>query len=296
MLIVIGLLCVFAAVLGGFAMEKGNLLVLLQPSELLIICGAAIGIVLVSNPPRQMRQTWRAVQTIFRPSRYTPAFYLSTLRMLYEVFSFARRTGGPELESQVEKPSQSPIFKRYPEFLNDVGARTFLCDSFRMAIAAGVAGAEMDRLMMLDMAAQKRENRQPVTSLSAIADALPGLGIVAAVLGVVVTMQSLGGPASEIGHKVAAALVGTFMGILLCYGVVGPIAFHLQCRNDERAEYLQVMRVAMVAFMNGSSPLVAVEFGRRSIPEGVRPGFDQMEGALRRGGSRTEAMAAVNGA
>lgn len=296
MLILLGLVCVFAAVLGGFVLERGNLLVLFQPAELLIICGSAAGIVLVSNPPAHVRRMLSGVWSLFRASPITAEYYVATLRMLYELFSLARRTGGPELENQIERPFESPIFKAHPEFLSDDGTRTFLCDTFRIAIAAGIAGAEVDRLMSLDMAAQRKESRQPVSSLSAIADALPGLGIVAAVLGVVVTMQSLGGPASEIGHKVAAALVGTFLGILLCYGVVGPVAFHLECRNDARAECLQMLRVASVAFLNGASPLVAVEFGRRSIPLAVRPAFEQMEESLRRAHHRAEPAQAATGA
>ncbi len=292
MLIGIGLFCIFAAVLGGFLLERGNPLVLLQPAELLIICGAAAGIVLVSNPPHNIRRILQEVAGLFRPQRYTRDFYLGTLKMLFDLFSFARRTGGTALEDQIEEPHRSPLFQPYPDFLEDQSALAFLCDSFRIVIAAGVAAPELDRLMKFDMDAQRRERRRPVTSLAAIADALPGLGIVAAVLGVVVTMQALGGPASEIGQKVAAALVGTFLGILLCYGVVGPLAFHLECRNDSRGEYLEVLRAATVAFMGGASPLVAAEFARRSIPGGVRPHFDEMEEALRRAPVRPAAVVA----
>ena len=295
MLILVGLFAVFAAVLGGFVLERGNLLVLLQPAELLIICGSAAGILLVSNPPGNLRLIVRGLRGLFRPSCYTADFYLATLRMLYDLFTLARRTGGPELENQVEQPQESPIFQSHPAFLRDEGACSFLCDSFRMAVAAGISGADVDRLMTLDLAAQLQESRQPVTALSAIADALPGLGIVAAVLGVVVTMQSLGGPASEIGHKVAAALVGTFLGILLCYGVVGPLAFHLERRNEARGEFLQALRVATVSFLTGASPLMAVEFGRRSIPLAVRPGFEEMQDAVRRAAYRAAPAQAAAG-
>ncbi len=296
MLIVIGLVCVFAAVLGGYVLEHGNLLVLMQPAELLIICGAALGIVLISNPPRNIRQMLLGVRSLFRPQRYTTEFYASVLRMLYQLFNFARRTGGPELERQIERPDQSPLLRACPEFLNDAEACAFLCDSLRMAVAAGMGAPEMERLMGLDIEAQRRENHRPVNALSTLADALPGLGIVAAVLGVVVTMQALGGPASEIGQKVAAALVGTFLGILLCYGVVGPLAYHLECRNEGRNDFFHALRVGTVTFMTGASPLVAVEFARRSLPLAVRPDFDAMEKSLRRHGVQAEPAPAVSNA
>lgn len=293
MLIAIGLFCVFAAVLGGYVLERGNLLVLMQPAELLIICGAALGIVLISNPPRNIRQMLRGVRSVFRPQRYTPEFYAAMLRMLYQLFNFARRTGGPELERQIERPETSHLFGACPEFLRDSEACAFLCDSLRMAVAAGIGAPDMERLMGLDIEAQRRESHRPVNALSTLADALPGLGIVAAVLGVVVTMQSLGGPASEIGQKVAAALVGTFLGILLCYGVVGPLAYHLECRNESRSDFLHALRVGTVTFMTGASPLVAVEFTRRSLPPAVRPGFEEMEQAVRRAGYQPDPAPAV---
>ena len=282
MLILLGLFIILAAVFGGFLLERGNLVVLLQPAELLIICGAATGILLMSNAPATIRAMVRAVGGLLRPTRLSRQLYLTTLRMLYSLFSYCRRAGPADLERQIENPGGSAIFQRYSEFLKDREAVAFLCDSFRIFIAAGVNAADLDRLMALDMDAQRRERARPVGALGSLADALPGLGIVAAVLGVVVTMQSLGGPASEIGQKVAAALVGTFLGILLCYGVAGPLAAHLESRNEMRAEYLRMIRTATVAYLGGASPLVAAEFARRSIPAALRPTFDEMSEALRR--------------
>jgi chemotaxis protein MotA len=151
-----------------------------------------------------------------------------------------------------------------------------------MAISAGLTGAELERLMTLDMDVQRSGRQQPLRVLTNVADSLPGLGIIAAVLGVVVTMQALGGPAGEIGQKVAAALVGTFLGILLCYGVIGPIANHLECLSKARSEYLQVLRVALTSFFHGASPIVAAEAARRTIPLDLRPTLDEMEKQLRR--------------
>jgi chemotaxis protein MotA len=177
----------------------------------------------------------------------------------------------------VEKPSESLIFKNYPDFLADHHARDFVCDTLRMAITGGVDPFDMDQMMELDMEVHHHEATLPVNSLSTVADSLPGLGIVAAVLGVVITMGSLGGPQEEIGRKVAAALVGTFLGILLCYGVVGPLAANMAKTADSQNEYLHVLRVLILSFLKGSAPMIAIEMGRRAIPAHVRPGFDEME-------------------
>ena len=177
----------------------------------------------------------------------------------------------------VEKPKESSIFKNYPEFLADHHARDFVCDTLRMAITGGVEPFDMDQMMELDMEVHHHDATQPVSALTTVADALPGLGIVAAVLGVVITMGSLGGPPEEIGEKVAAALVGTFLGILLCYGVVGPLSSNMSKTADEQNDYLHVLRVLMLSFLKGSAPMIAIEMGRRAIPAHVRPSFDEME-------------------
>src|SRR5215472_9693622 len=177
----------------------------------------------------------------------------------------------------VEKPRESPLFKNDPAFLSDHHACAFLCDTLRMAITGGVEPFDMDQMMERDMEVTHRDATQPVTALSTTADALPGLGIVAAVLGVVITMGALGGPPEEIGHKVAAALVGTFLGILLCYGVAGPLSSNMAKTADEHNSYLHVLRVLLLAFLKGSAPMIAIEMARRAIPAHVRPTFDEME-------------------
>jgi chemotaxis protein MotA len=177
----------------------------------------------------------------------------------------------------VEKPTESTIFKNYPEFLADHHALDFVCDTLRMAITGGVDPFDMDQMMELDMEVHHNGATVPVSSLTTVADSLPGLGIVAAVLGVVITMGSLGGPPEEIGEKVAAALVGTFLGILLCYGMVGPLASNMSKTADAQNEYLHVLRVLILSFLKGSAPMIAIEMGRRAIPAHVRPSFDEME-------------------
>lgn len=295
MLIAIGFLLVFAAVLGGFVLERGNPLVLLQPAELLIIGGAALGIMLMANPPRNLRRIAAGLGQILRPRPYSREFYLDTLRMLYQLFGFIRRSTPVEVEKVIEGPAESPVFQSCPVFLADAGARAFVCDSFRLVLAAGTSAPEVDRIMQGDIAVESRGAGQPVAALASLADALPGLGIVAAVLGVVVTMQALGGPASEIGQKVAAALVGTFLGILLSYGLVAPLAVRLEWLNQNRSEYLQVLRIGIANYLGGAAPLVAAEFARRSIPADMRPSWEEMEDAFRRGARAEPALQVVNG-
>ncbi len=282
MLALLGIVLVFAAVFGGYLVEKGNPYVLLQPAEILIVGGAAFGIVLVGNPPSIIRKMWKAARETFRAPTHTPASYLRNLRMLYEVFSFAQRAGIIALESDVEDPDESRIFSNYPELLDDRATLNFLCDSLRMMVIGGMPSHEIEHLMDLDIETQRRGSHEPVNALSSVADALPGLGIVAAVLGVVITMQAIGETPETVGAKVAAALVGTFLGILLCYGVVSPMAARLEILNDAQTHRLQVLRTAVGAFARGSSPILAVEYGRRSIPLESRPSFDDMEISIRR--------------
>jgi chemotaxis protein MotA len=237
---------------------------------------------MISNPERNLRRLLRLLRAAREQPRYSRGFYLSTLKLLYTLFAFSRRGGMTVLENDVEAPHKSQLFGNFPAFLKDPVAVAFVCDSVRIALSAGLDPEEMERIMAADIDVQRRGSHEPVASLVTVADSLPGLGIVAAVLGVVVTMQALGGPASEIGQKVAAALVGTFLGILLCYGVVGPVSNHLDCLARARNEYFQVIRTAMIASMRGSSPMVAAETARRCIPVDLRPGFDEMENELRR--------------
>jgi chemotaxis protein MotA len=282
MTILAGLILVIGAVALGFLLERGQLLVLLQPAELIIIIGAALGIVLVSNPARNLRNLAGSLWSIFKSPPYSPSFYLDVLKLLYVLMAYSQRQGVASLEEHVENPEASRIFSDYPALAQDRAGLTFLCDSIRMVTSTGIGAEQMDHLMAIDVEVQRAGRQQSVSALLNVADSLPGLGIVAAVLGVVVTMQALGGPASEIGQKVAAALVGTFLGILLCYGVVGPVATNIQNRNRSRIDLLLVLRTGLVAALRGCSPIVAAEFARRSIPEELRPPFDRMETELRR--------------
>ena len=277
MFAIIGIVVVLGAIIGGFLMEKGNMAVLLQPAELLIIAGAASGTLLVANPMRIIKGIVSGLLGTLKGSPFTKERYLNTLKMMYQFLNKVRKEGLLAVEMDVEKPAESTIFKAFPEFLADHHASDFLCDTLRTAITGGVEPFDMDQMMELDMEVHHHAAVQPVDALNTVADSLPGLGIVAAVLGVVITMGALGGPPEEIGKHVAAALVGTFLGILLCYGVVGPLAANMRKMAEEHNEYLHVLRVLLLAFLKGSAPMIAIEMGRRAIPASARPSFDEME-------------------
>jgi chemotaxis protein MotA len=288
---ILGILVVFGAVVGGYLMEKGNMLVLLQPAELVIIAGAAVGTVLVGNPPHILKAILGGVISVFTGSKFTRQRYLDTLKMLYDLFNLARRSGLAAIENDIEEPSKSKVFTAYPAIVKDHHVRDFICDTLRTASAGTVEAFDIDQMMELDMEVHHHGVSQPVAALSTMADALPGLGIVAAVLGVVITMGALGGPPEEIGHKVAAALVGTFLGILLCYGLLGPIATNMSKTADDENAYYHVLRVCMMAFIKGLAPILAVEVGRRAVPGHVRPSFQELEKLCRSKGMAASAAA-----
>jgi chemotaxis protein MotA len=281
MFAIIGIIVVFGAVLAGFLMEKGPLLVLVQPSEFIIIGGAALGTMLAANPLQVLKKIFSSLTAILSGSKYSKARYTATLKMFFQLFNKARKDGMVGIESDVEAPDKSQIFSKYPDFLKNHHVRDFVCDTLRMAITGGATPFDLDQMMELDMDVHHHGATQPVSALTTVADSLPGLGIVAAVLGVVVTMSALGGPPAEIGHKVASALVGTFLGILLCYGVVGPLSSNLSKIVDDEHSYFHVLRVVMLSFIKGLSPSLAVEAARRAIPEAVRPSFAEVEAACR---------------
>lgn len=292
MFIVIGIVIVFGSIIAGYLMEHGNLRVLVQPAELIIIGGAAIGTLLIGNPLSTVKKIISGIITALKGSKLNQSFYLETLKMCYELLSKARKDGLLAIESDIEDPNQSPIFKKYPTFLANHHSRDFVCDTLRVAITGGIEPFDIDQMMDLDMEVAHKEEGAPIAALSTVADSLPGLGIVAAVLGVVVTMGALGGPPEEIGHKVAAALVGTFLGILLCYGLVGPLAANMAKMAEDEHAYLYVLRMILISSIKGAPPIQALEFGRRAIPGKMRPSFNEMEKALK-GGGAAEAAPAV---
>jgi chemotaxis protein MotA len=290
---ILGIVVVFGCIAAGYLIEKGNLLVLMQPAELLIILGAAIGTVLIGNPPHLLKSIVSSVLTVFKGTRYSAAFYLDTLKFLNDFFGVSRKNGLTALEKDLDEPDKSALFKRHTSFSSNQQVMHFFCDTMRTLLAGGVEIHDLDHVMETDLEVLHRQSRLPAGALSTMADSLPGLGIVAAVLGVVITMGSLGGPPEEIGHKVAAALVGTFLGILLCYGFLGPIAANIKKQTDSESDYFLCLRLGLLAYMKGVSPLLALEAARRAIPHHVRPTFQEMDKACRKQPIAAPAMEAT---
>ena len=283
MISIVGILAVIGAIVGGYLLEHGNLSVLVQPAELIIIGGAAIGTLLIANPLPVIIKIFKAILGVLSSNKFSKDRYLKTLKMLNDLFKKGRKSGVTSLETDVEEPESSELFKTYPEVMKDHHVLHFICDTVRTGMSGTVSHFDLDQMIELDLEVHHREVNVPVNALTTVADALPGLGIVAAVLGVVITMGSLGGPPEEIGKRVAAALVGTFLGILLCYGFLSPLAASITKSNDAESEYYHCLRTGLIAFFRGAAPILAVEFSRRSIPAAVRPSFKEMEESFRGG-------------
>ena len=279
---ILGILVVLGCIAGGYLMEKGNLLVLMQPAELIIIGGAALGTVLIGNPPYILKSIISSLLAVFKGGHYTATTYLDTLRFLNDFFSTSRKNGITALENDLDEPDKSALFKRHPSFAKDKEAMHFFCDTMRTLLAGGVEVHDLDQIMETDLEVLHKQALLPAAAISTMADSLPGLGIVAAVLGVVITMSALGGPPEEIGHKVAAALVGTFLGILLCYGFLGPMAANIKKQTNAEGEYFLCLRMGLLAFMKGVPPILALEAARRAIPHHIRPTFQEMDKACRK--------------
>jgi chemotaxis protein MotA len=285
MISIIGIVIVLGAIAGGYMMEHGKFAVLMQPAELVIIFGAAIGTLVVANPVATLMKIVSGLTGVLKGSPFTKVYYLETLKMLYELFTLSRKAGMAKLEEEVDNPDKGQVFNKFPKFLEDHHAVHFLCDTLRMAVSGGVDPLDIDTMMETDLEVHHKESAEPIAALSTMADALPGLGIVAAVLGVVLTMGALGGPKEAIGEKVAAALVGTFLGILMCYGIFGPLATAMGKNAEAEGVYFGVLRMGATGFVKEMSPIMAVELARRAIPNSVRPTFQEMEGACRGGGA-----------
>ncbi|MBK7142548.1 MAG: flagellar motor stator protein MotA [bacterium] len=278
MFIIIGAIVVVGGVLGGFMLEGGQALALYQPLEVMIIGGAALGALLIATPLTVIKGIIGQAKGVLGAG-LGKKDYLELLVMMYEIFNVARRDGLVGLENHIEHPKESEIFKRYPKFLANHHAVEFFCDTMRVIISGSVQPHDLADLMEEDIDTLHAEELRPSQALSSVADSLPGLGIVAAVLGVVLTMSAINGPPEVIGHKVAAALVGTFLGILGCYGFVGPLAASMTHRINDTKQYLGCMKHALLSFHKGVAGVIAVEFARRTLFAEVRPGFTELEKA-----------------
>ncbi|GAQ94082.1 chemotaxis protein MotA [Thermodesulfovibrio aggregans] len=282
MLVIVGGLIVLGSVVGGYIMEHGNLSVLFQPAEVVIIFGAAIGALVIASPIHVLKGVIKgAISTITGGKEYSKKDYLDILLLLSELFTKIRKEGLISIEQDVEEPENSAILSKYPKFIKNHHALALLTDTLRTVMTTTVSPYELESLLDTEIETLHETEAAPVKNLNTIADSLPGLGIVAAVLGVVLTMGKMKEPPEVIGHSVGAALVGTFMGVLMCYGFVGPLAKRLEAKVNQEKEYLQVIKSALIAFVSGAAPQIAVEFARRNIPPHLRPTFHELEEELR---------------
>lgn len=282
MFAIIGIVVVIGAVLGGYLMEHGNLGVIFQPAEMVIIFGSAIGSFLVASPSKVVGLVFGHIAAIFSGKARSKADYLELLSLMNRLFMKIRKDGLISIEADIETPAQSPLFSKYKSLISNHKAVDFICDNLKVIISSNMPPHEMDNLMDVDIEAHQHETMIPSLSVAKVADSLPGFGIVAAVLGVVLTMGKIDQPPAVLGHSIGAALVGTFLGVLMCYGFVGPMAANLEHQAKEDEAYYHVIKVAMVAFVGGAAPQLSVEFGRRAIPGKERPTFNELETFLRK--------------
>lgn len=281
MFVIIGIAVVIACVLGGFMMHEGPLAVLIQPNELLIIGGAAVGSLLVGTPLRILKHLGANLAGLFKGDPYTKEEYLNLLRTMFEIFLVATKDGLMNVEQHVEKPEESAIFSKNKFFLKNHHALNYFCDTMKLMLSGGVPAHDLESILDADSETIELEGSQPPGILQKMSDALPGLGIVAAVLGIIVTMGKINGPPEEVGMAVAAALVGTFLGVLLSYGFVGPLAGHLEILHQSELRYLECIKVGVLSYAKGNAPMMVVEFSRRVIFTDFRPTFKELEDAIK---------------
>ncbi len=277
MLILLGSFIVLASVLGGFLMAGGHPVHLMQSAEFVIIAGSALGAMVTMAPRRVILDLFKQILTSFKGAPYSKGSYEELFKTLYELFMLGRRNGMIALEDHVTNPASSTIFNKYPTVSRNHYAIQFLCSGLRPIIDGKVKPDQLRALMEIELEAMENERGRPVSVLSRAADAMPAFGIVAAVLGIVITMSSIAGPIEQIGEHVAAALVGTFLGILLSYGFVNPLAMNLEFNGAAELSYARCIAASVIGFANGMAPVMAVEVARRGLSSEVRPTSDELE-------------------
>ena len=275
--LIIGLLVVLGSVIGGYTMHHGKLGVLWQPSEFIIIIGAGIGSMIISNPPAVLKHIIAGVIGLLKPNPFNKKAYGELLQVLFQIFNKARKDGLVGLESHIEDPSKSDIFVKYPGFMHHHHAVALLADTLKVLLTGTIEDHNLAEILEMDLDQHHHESGLVPGAIASVGDAMPAFGIVAAVLGVIITMGAIGGSPAEIGEKVAAALVGTFIGILLAYGLFSPIAKSIEMRNSSEHAYLMCIKTAMLSFARGDAPMTAVEFARRNIEPADRPTFAELE-------------------
>jgi chemotaxis protein MotA len=286
MIQIIGTVIVFGCVFGGFVLEGGHLLALWHPTELLIIVGSALGAFLISNPVKVSKAAFHGALALPKGARYRREDYVALLKLVYDILMKIRKEGVMAIENDLEKPESSALFKKYPVVLADHHMVVFITDCLRLIVGGNLDPHELESLLEYELEMHHKEAHEPAHAIQKVADALPGFGIVAAVLGIVNTMSALeGADTATIGHKVGAALVGTFLGILVSYGLVGPIASAMEHKADEESKAFEVVKMALVASVRGYAPPVAIEFARKLLFSEVRPTFNDLEAQLKGKGS-----------
>ena len=282
MIQIIGSVVVLGCVLGGFLLEGGHILALWHPTEILIIVGAAFGAFLTSNPPKIVKAAFQQALSIHKGPRYKREDYVTLLKLIYDILMKVRKEGLLAIEADLEKPEDSKLFQQYPRVLEDHHMVVFITDCLRLMVGGNLDPHELESLLEYELETHHKEAHEPAHAVQKVADALPGFGIVAAVLGIVNTMSSLeGADTASIGHKVGAALVGTFLGILVSYGLVGPIASAMESKANDGSKAFEVVKMALVASVRGYAPSVAVEFARKLLFSEVRPTFADLENELK---------------
>jgi chemotaxis protein MotA len=276
-LVLIGYVVVMASVFGGFAMAGGHLAALWQPLEVLMIAGAAVGAFFVGNDSKAIKATFKALPTVFKGSRYTKTLYLELMALLSEILNKVRKEGLMSIEGDVDAPEESPIFTKYPGILADHHMIEFITDYLRLMVSGNMDAFQIENLMDNEIETHHHEGEVPAHCIAKLGDGLPAFGIVAAVMGVVHTMESVGLPPAELGILIAHALVGTFLGILLAYGFVGPLAGLLEQKLAESTKMYQCVKVTLLASLNGYAPALAIEFGRKVLFSTERPSFKELE-------------------
>jgi chemotaxis protein MotA len=281
MFVIIGIVIVMGCVIGGFLMIDGPLGVLVQPSEFVVIGGAVIGATIAANPLKFLLRLTSSMVLAIKGSPYNKKTYFELLQMQYDVYVNSKKGGLLSIEEDVNDPSASSIFTKYPSFVSNHHAVDFFCDAMKMLVNGACSPEELEIMLESDLETHHDEGAIVPGLLQRASDALPGLGIVAAVLGIVVTMQHLDGPPEELGHHVGAALVGTFLGLLLSYGFLAPIAANLENLAQDEAKYFACMKAGLVAFSNGAAPMTSVEFARKTIFSFDRPSTVELEPMLK---------------
>jgi chemotaxis protein MotA len=284
--VVIGYVIVIGCVVGGYALAGGHLGALWQPLELLIIGGAAVGAFIVANNGKALKATMQALPSLLKGSKYTKALYMQLMALLFEILTKARKEGLMAIEADIDDPAKSAIFSKYPEIMSDHHVIEFITDYLRIMVGGNLNAFEIENLMDNEIDTHHHEGEVPINAITKVGDGLPAFGIVAAVMGVVKTMASVGQPPSVLGEMIAHALVGTFLGILLAYGFVSPLAVRLEQRLHESTKMFQCIKVTLLGSLNGYAPAVAVEFGRKVLFSTERPSFAELEGHVKQAKAR----------